>query len=51
MSGAQRNRKTVRIDRDALRDARLKAHKVERHGLTGFLISLALLVAAGAGLK
>jgi len=51
MSRPGGNRKPLIIDRDALRDARLKAHKVERHWLTGFLISLALLVAAGAGLK
>lgn len=48
MSRPGGNRKPLIIDRDALRDARIKAHKHERHGLTGFLLLLALLAAAGA---
>jgi hypothetical protein len=48
MSRSGGNRKPLMIDRDALRDARLKAHKHERHGLTGFLLLLALLAAVGA---
>ncbi len=47
MSGTSRKRKTVTIDRDALRDARLKAHKRDRHGIKGFLVMLAVLAAAG----
>lgn len=48
MSGASRNRKVVKIDRDALRDARFKAHQRERHGIKGFLVTLVVLAAAGA---
>lgn len=48
MSGGNRKHKTVTIDRDALRDARLKAHQHERHGIKGGLVTLAVLAAAGA---
>lgn len=41
MSGGSRKRKTVIVDRDALRDARLKAHQRERHGIKGGIAVLA----------
>ena len=47
MSGDEGKRKVVKIDRNVLRDARQKSNKTESHGMAGFLVTLAVLVAAG----
>jgi len=47
MSGDEGKRKVVKIDRNVLRDARQKSNKTESHGMAGFLVMLAVLVAAG----
>jgi hypothetical protein len=47
MSGVQRKRKTLKIDRNVLRDVRKKTHKSETRGIAGFSVALAAFVALG----
>jgi hypothetical protein len=47
MSGPRRRPKALKIDRDVLRDARIKRHKHDRGGIGGLLITLAIAAAVG----